>query len=485
MDKLQSEAILKNWEDREQIAQSMIPLIGDLYRKFGVIPQLFKNSLAGNSAREIIGAHDKTQSIATPALRESETIDVLRVLNDLHVSAGPINAGSIDVGRIAIEFRSVKSTLNLQQYIEAQQEKYFSYLPAQPCQDVVLYGFGRIGRIITRLLTSQKIGKALRLRAIVVRGKGSKNDLHKRCELLKFDSIHGPFDGTVEIDEKNNTLIINGYAVKVIVAQSPAEAIYNGLELSDVFTIDSTGAWRDQQGLEQHLAQPCFKKVLLTAPGKGNMKNIVYGINDNTISDQDNIVSAASCTTNAIAPILKVIMDQYGIVKGHIESIHSYTNDQNLIDNYHSKSRRGRSATQNLVLTETGAASAIGKVLPPLEGLLSASSIRVPVPNVSLAIINLDLGKKTTRDELNEYVRDIALHSVLREQIDYSDGTSVVSSDLVGSSYACVFDSKATVVDGHRCVLYCWYDNECGYSHQVIRCLLKMAAIERYPEALS
>ena len=213
------------------------------------------------------------------------------------------------------------------------------------------------------------------------------------------------------------------------------------------------------------------------------MKNIIYGVNHDTLTEDDTVLSAASCTTNAIVPPLKVMNDRFGIVGGHVETVHAYTNDQNLIDNYHAGERRGRSAPLNMVLTETGAAKAVAKVLPGLSGKLTGNAIRVPTPNVSMAILNLNLAKSTTREELNEFMRETALHSTMKKQIDYSNSPEVVSSDFVGSRAACVFDAKATIVNGHHAVLYLWYDNEYGYSCQVYRVLERMAGIryQTYP----
>jgi glyceraldehyde 3-phosphate dehydrogenase len=169
--------------------------------------------------------------------------------------------------------------------------------------------------------------------------------------------------------------------------------------------------------------------------------------------------------------------DEFGIVAGHVETVHAYTNDQNLIDNYHKASRRGRSAPLNMVITETGAAVAVAKVLPQLAGKLTGNAIRVPTPNVSMAILNLTLNRETTIEEVNEFMRRQALHSPLRNQIDYSASPEVVSSDFVGSRHACIFDAKATIVNGIHAVLYLWYDNEYGYSCQVYRILEQMAGI--------
>jgi glyceraldehyde 3-phosphate dehydrogenase len=297
------------------------------------------------------------------------------------------------------------------------------------------------------------------------------------------DSVHGAFQGTLRVDEQNNSLIANGNEIKVIYANAPEEIDYTQYGIEDAMIIDNTGMWRDEAGLSRHLEAKGAAKVLLTAPGKGNMKNIVYGINDDQISADDTILTAASCTTNAIAPVLKVVNDRFGIEKGHVETVHAYTNDQNLIDNYHTGSRRGRSAALNMVLTETGAAKAVVKAIPELEGKLTGNAIRVPIPNVSMAIMNLTLEKATTREELNEFLRDIALHSKLQDQISYTESPDAVSSDFVGSREAGIVDSNATIVNDNHVVLYLWYDNEFGYCCQVGRMVYKMAGIiyQQYP----
>jgi len=322
----------------------------------------------------------------------------------------------------------------------------------------------------------------MQLKAIVVR-PGGEGDLQKRASLFMNDSVHGAFQGTLRVDEQSNSLIANGNEIKVIYANSPEEIDYTQYGIEDAMIIDNTGMWRDEAGLSRHLEAKGAAKVLLTAPGKGNMKNIVYGINDDQISADDTILTAASCTTNAIAPVLKVVNDRFGIVMGHVETVHAYTNDQNLIDNYHTGSRRGRSAALNMVLTETGAAKAVVKAIPELEGKLTGNAIRVPIPNVSMAIMNLTLEKGTTREELNEFLRDIALNSKLQNQISYTESPDAVSSDFVGSREAGIVDSNATIVNGNHVVLYLWYDNEFGYCCQVGRMVYKMAGIiyQQYP----
>nr|WP_152411818.1 glyceraldehyde-3-phosphate dehydrogenase [Moraxella macacae] len=342
--------------------------------------------------------------------------------------------------------------------------------------DVVLYGFGRIGRILARLLMSGAASdKGLQLKAIVVRPAGD-GDLQKRGSLLERDSVHGWFDGSVEIDTENNGMIVNGRFIKVIYASDPSEIDYTAYGLDNVLVIDNTGKWKDEAGLGKHLESKGVKKVLLTAPAKGEIKNIVYGVNHHTIG-KDTLVSAASCTTNAITPILKVLHDTYGIANGHMETIHAFTNDQNLVDNYHKSERRGRAAPLNMVMTSTGAASAVAKAIPELKGKLTGSAIRVPTPNVSLAILNLNFEKAVdSTDKLNAFIKAQADSEQWQQQIDYSDSSEAVSTDFVGSQKVAIFDAKATIATDNRATLYVWYDNEMGYSTQVIRVAEVMAS---------
>jgi glyceraldehyde 3-phosphate dehydrogenase len=350
-------------------------------------------------------------------------------------------------------------------------------------KDVVLYGFGRIGRLVAReLMVRTGKGSQLRFRAIVTRGVIDEKILEKRAALLRNDSVHGDFPGTVSINIKNSALIINGTTVKIISANTPEEIDYTKYGINKALIIDNTGAFRDKVALGKHLKSKGVDKVLLTAPGK-EVPNIVYGVNQHEYSPDDiDIFSAASCTTNAITPILKAMEDSFGVKSGHLETIHAYTNDQNLVDNFHKKYRRGRAAGLNMVITETGAGSAVSKALPSLEGKLTSNAIRVPVPNGSLAILNLELKNKTSLNGLNTILKKYALEGDLVEQIKYELSDELVSSDIVGCSAPSIYDSKATIVrkDGKNIILYIWYDNEYGYSHQVIRLAKYIAKVRRF-----
>lgn len=464
-----------DWKQREALAEAMIPMIGKLYRENNVKVYIYGRPLINRSVIDIMKHHRAVRQVEENELSEFESFPILKAMTELD-----LGTAHIDLGKIAVKYMEAGKPSDVKAWVSDQLSQFVDSKSKQlkEPQDVVLYGFGRIGRLMARLLIEKTGGgDLLRLRAIVVRN-GGKDDLIKRASLLRRDSVHGGFKGTIRVEEETNTLVCNGSEVKVIYANSPAEVDYTEHGIKDAIIVDNTGVWRDSEGLSQHLKCPGVSKVLLTAPGKGDMKNIVFGINNDKIEASDTIISAASCTTNAISPVLKAIMDKFGVKRGHIETVHSYTNDQNLIDNFHKGDRRGRSAPLNMVLTATGAATAVQKAIPELAGKLTGNSIRVPTPNVSMAILNVQLEKATDRDELNNYMREIAIHSVLQQQIDFTNSPEVVSTDFVGSRKACIFDSKATIVDEDSCVLYCWYDNEFGYSCQVMRILEQMSGVE-------
>jgi len=468
---------LGEWIDREALAEAMIPLIGQLYRNNNVVTSIYGRGLINRSVIAILKAHrfarhriaDETE------LSVHDTFQILKTMSEMN-----LGAASVDLGKLVAKYKDAGNGRSLEQFVREELAEVADKRHAATGHkgtDVVLYGFGRIGRLLARILIEKTGGgDGLRLRAIVVR-KGSDNDLVKRASLLRRDSVHGPFDGTITIDEANNTITANGNLIQVIYSNDPASVDYTQYGIENALLVDNTGKWRDAEGLGQHLKCPGVARVVLTAPGKGELKNIVHGINHGDITADDKIISAASCTTNAIVPVLKAVNDQYGIVNGHVETVHSYTNDQNLIDNFHKGSRRGRSAPLNMVITETGAATAAAKALPVLKGKLTGNAIRVPTPNVSMAILNLNLEKATSRDEINEYLRQVAMHSELHKQIDFVNSPEVVSTDFVGSRHAGVVDAEATICSDNRVVLYVWYDNEFGYSCQVVRVMEEMAGV--------
>lgn len=466
----QQDNILENWKVREELAERMIPMIGKLYRDQKVVVTLHGRPLANASKIDIIKSHRFVRQIENIELSIIDSFPVLEAVSKLDLMPT-----QVDLAKLSIKYMQEKKG-SVDEFVAEELKASVGQNGEQEPKDVILYGFGRIGRLLGRLLIERPYGGTLRLKAIVVR-KGKGNDLRKRASLLRRDSVHGPFDGTITVDEENNALIVNGNYIQVIYSGAPDSIDYTQYGINDALVVDNTGIWRDEEGLGLHLKSKGVSKVLLTAPGKGDIKNIVYGVNHNDIEQADTIMSAASCTTNAITPVLKALMDEYGIENGHVETVHSYTNDQNLIDNYHKGSRRGRGAALNMVLTETGAAKAVSKALPELHGKLTGNAIRVPTPNVSMAILNLNLKKEVTKESLNEYMREMALRSNLQEQIDYTASQEVVSSDLVGNPFAGIVDSQATIADGKRCVMYVWYDNEYGYSCQVIKVMKRMSGI--------
>lgn len=469
------EQYLKDWIGQDEAAETMLPLIGRLYRSRGVNTNVYGQSLVNKTVIDILNAHRFAEQVLGSELSILDTFPVLQAIGKLDLSPS-----RIDIGKLTVKYRAQQGKLSLDEFVAkelAAVNNGQGSLLSEP-RDVVLYGFGRIGRLLARVLVEKTGGgDKLRLRAIVVR-KGTDQDLMKRASLLERDSVHGPFNGVLTIDEEENAIIANGNMIRLIYANSPDSIDYTAYGIHDAIVLDNTGLWRDREALGQHLKSKGVSKVILTAPGKGDIPNIVFGINDNQVNAEETIFSAASCTTNAVVPVLKAVNDKFGIVNGHLETCHSYTNDQNLIDNYHKKERRGRAAALNMVITETGAAKASAKALPELAGKLTGNAIRVPVANVSLAVLNLSLKKETSVEELNSYLRDLALHSPLQNQIAFVNSPELVSSDFVGSRHASIVDSLATIVNGDRCVLYVWYDNEFGYTCQVVRLLQKIAGLE-------
>ncbi|MEV0188000.1 glyceraldehyde-3-phosphate dehydrogenase [Kitasatospora purpeofusca] len=469
--------VFTDWKNREEIAESMIPIIGRLHRERDVTVLLYSRSLVNKSVVSILKTHRFARQIAGEELSVTETLPFLQALTTLDL--GP---SQIDLGMLAATYRADSRGLSVEEFTAeavAGATGANKFERRESGRDVVLYGFGRIGRLVARLLIEKAgSGNGLRLRAIVVRGGGDQ-DLVKRASLLRRDSIHGQFQGTITVDEANSTIVANGTAIKVIYANDPSEIDYTVHGIRDAILIDNTGKWRDREGLSNHL-RPGIEKVVLTAPGKGDVPNIVHGVNHDTIKPDEQVISCASCTTNAIVPPLKAMDDEFGVLRGHVETVHSFTNDQNLLDNYHKADRRGRSAPLNMVITETGAASAVAKALPDLKAKITGSSIRVPVPDVSIAILNLQLSRETDREEVLDYLRNVSLTSSLKRQIDFTTAPDAVSNDFIGSRHASIVDAGATKVEGDNAILYLWYDNEFGYSCQVIRVVQHVSGVE-YP----
>ncbi len=463
------ESELTDWIRQEKQAIELTKVVGELWLDRSIELIIFRRKIFDNSVSEILNDHLYAQRYTGLPITIDVTVRLAKA-----IAAQQMPPARIDLGRLGSEW--VKEGANYadeEAFIKAKltgivDNTEFSLKP----KDVVLYGFGRIGRLAARVLIAEAgKGEQLRLKAIVTR-ENSPEDILKRASLLRKDSVHGKMHGTIVDDLENSALIINGHVVKMIYSNAPGTVDFTEYGIEDALLIDNTGVWRDRAGLEKHLNSKGISQVLLTAPGKGDIPNIVHGVNHESFAiGGDTVYSAASCTTNAITPVLKVLEEKLGIERGHIETVHSYTNDQNLLDNYHKKYRRGKSAAMNMVITETGAASAIKKVLPNLTKDITGNAVRVPTPNVSLAILNLTLKNNATAEEVNEVLRQASLQGDLCEQIDYSISNELVSTDIIGNPHATVIDGPATIGsnDGKSVVVYAWYDNEFGYTRQVVR----------------
>lgn len=464
--------------DRRRATVEFIKIVSDLWYDKSIEIVLFRNQLIDRNVSEILHLHEYAGEFVQKPISVFDSVEIAKAIRQLDLPPA-----KLDIGKLTYEYhmedQKYSTALNFVVNKLHTAERNGSIEP----KDVILYGFGRIGRLVAReLMTKTGKGSQLRLRAIVTRGQIDETVLEKRASLLRNDSVHGYFSGTVTADLKNEALTINGTTVKVISANNPEDIDYTSYGIENALVIDNTGAFRDKKALSRHLKAKGVSKVLLTAPGK-EIPNIVHGVNHLEYHpDKTDIFSAASCTTNAITPVLKVMEDSFGIINGHLETIHAYTNDQNLVDNFHKKYRRGRAAGLNMVITETGAGKAVSKALPTLEGKLTSNAIRVPVPNGSLAILNLELDQKTTLAGINSAIKKYALEGNLVEQIKYEMSDELVSTDIVGISAPSIYDSKATIVraDGKNVILYVWYDNEYGYSHQVIRLAKYISKVRRY-----
>ncbi len=464
--------------DRRRAAVEFIKIVSDLWYDKSIELVLFRNQLIDRNVSDILNLHEYAGEFVQKPISIFDSVEIAHAIKTLDFPSA-----KLDIGKLTYEYHlEDENSANATAFVSAKLKEARKVEQVIP-KDVVLYGFGRIGRLLAReLMARTGKGSQLRLRAIVTRGKIDATVLEKRASLLKNDSVHGDFSGIVSVNTKKDCLVINGTTVHMISADNPEEIDYTQYGIEDALIIDNTGAFRDEEALKRHLSAKGAAKVLLTAPGKG-VPNVVHGVNHLEYNpDEVDIFSAASCTTNAITPVLKAMDDSLGVVHGHLETIHAYTNDQNLVDNMHKKYRRGRAAALNMVITETGAGKAVSKALPVFEGKLTSNAIRVPVPNGSLAILNLEVENPTSKEGVNAIMKKYALEGSLVEQIKYSLDNELVSSDIVGSAQPSIYDSKATIVteDGKKVILYVWYDNEYGYSHQVIRLAKYIAKVRRY-----
>ena len=466
---------LKNWIDNEKIAANLLNLIGQLMYDKGIEIVLFRQNILDVGVTELMRLLSYAENVIERKIELETALILAQEITDMELPPS-----KLDLGLLTAEFHEDNST-NHRLFLETKLQKVLNSNSNFSPRDVVLFGFGRIGRLAARELIRQAgKGQQMRLKAIVVRNI-TDEQIMKRANLLRNDSVHGSFKGIVDVDLEKRIIIVNGQIIHLIDGSNPDSIDYEKYGINNALLIDNTGVFKSKEALSCHLKSKGIKKVLLTAPGT-EIPNIVYGINNKEVDvDKTDIFSAASCTTNCIAPILKIVNDKYEIVNGHLETVHSYTNDQNLLDNMHKKPRRGRSAAINMVITTTGAGNAVTKVIPSLEGKLTANAVRVPTANVSLAIMRLKIKEKTNLEEVNNLIREAALKGNLVNQINYQIDPDLVSTDIVGNSCCSVFDSPATIVtkEGYDIVLYVWYDNEFGYTKQVIRLAKQISKVRR------
>ena len=467
---------LNNWVNKEKLAVNLLNSVGTLMYDKGIEIVLFRNQLLEIGVSELMNLFAYANNIIG---RKTDIETATLIAEKIQMMALP--PSKLDIGLLTAEFIE-NNKENLDDFLKEKLKNITNNKSElHKAKDVVLYGFGRIGRLAARELIKQAgKGQQLRLKAIVVRNLSSEQII-KRADLLRSDSVHGSFKGVVEVNTENSSMIVNGQMIKFIEGSDPEKIDYTNYSINNALLIDNTGAFTTKETLSKHLKAKGVSKVLLTAPGK-EIPNIVYGVNSKNLDiKNNNIFSAASCTTNCIAPILYIIENKFKIAKGHLETVHSYTNDQNLLDNMHKKPRRGRSAAINMVITSTGAGNAVTKVIPSLNGKLSANAVRVPTPNVSLAILKLNLEKNTSLEEINSTINDASIKGNLVNQIDYQIDPELVSTDIIGNSCCAVFDSNATIVteEGKDIVVYVWYDNEFGYTKQVIRLAKQIAKVRR------
>jgi glyceraldehyde 3-phosphate dehydrogenase len=321
-------------------------------------------------------------------------------------------------------------------------------------------GFGRIGRNVLRAMTQKQVER--------VRAINDLTDTHTLAHLLKWDSIHGKFDG--EIGSDNENIVVRGHKIKILKERDPGALPWKDLAVDVV--LESTGFFTSRDKAELHIGKAGAKRVLISAPAKNPDATICMGINDEIYdASKHTIVSNASCTTNCLAPLAKVLNDNFGVEHGFMSTIHSYTNDQRILDFPHEDLRRARAAALSIIPSSTGAAKAIGEVIPELKGKLNGGAFRVPTPDGSVTDFTAVLAKDTTADAVNAAFKTAAGEKNYQGILEYTE-EPLVSRDIVGNPYSCIFDSKLTLTLGNRFVkVVGWYDNEWGYSNRCVQML--------------
>ena len=318
--------------------------------------------------------------------------------------------------------------------------------------NIAINGFGRIGRLTLRML----VGKP----NVNIVAINDLTDVNTLAHLFKWDSVHGKFQGEIEV--RDGKLVVNGDVINVYSERDPANLPWASLNVDTV--VESTGVFRDRDGAGKHITAGA-KRVVISAPAKGDITTVVLGVNDDVLDKGDNIISNASCTTNCLAPMVKVLDDKFGVEKGYITTIHAYTADQRIQDAPHSDLRRARAAAVSMIPTTTGAAAAVGKVLPHLQGKLDGKAVRVPTPDGSLTDLTAILSKEVTAEEINAAMKEAA-EGELKGILEYSTDP-LVSIDIVGNTHSCIFDSDLTSANGTMVKILGWYDNEAGYAARV------------------
>jgi glyceraldehyde 3-phosphate dehydrogenase len=326
---------------------------------------------------------------------------------------------------------------------------------------VGINGFGRIGRLVFR--------RCMELGNVEFVGINDLTDAKTLAHLLKYDSVHGKFNGTVEVD--GNDLIVNGEKIKITAEKDPSKLNWGALATDVV--IESTGVFATKEACMAHINAGA-KKVILTVPAKGDIDaTVVLGVNDSVLTGKEQVVSNASCTTNCLAPMVKVLNDKFGVEKGYMTTVHSYTNDQRVLDLPHKDLRRARSAAVSIIPTTTGAAKTVGKVIPELKGKLDGFSLRVPTPDGSITDFVAILKKEATIEEVNAAMKEAA-NTSLKGVMEYTEDP-IVSADIIHNSHSCIFDSLSTMTNGTLVKVVGWYDNEWGYSCRVVDLLFKIS----------
>ena len=327
--------------------------------------------------------------------------------------------------------------------------------------NVAINGFGRIGRLAFKTLLQKE--------NITVTAINDLTDPATLAHLLKYDSVHGKFDGTVAVD--GNSLVVNGKKIQIFAEREPKNLPWGELNIDVV--LESTGFFVDKEGASGHITAGA-KKVVISAPAKGNIPTVVLGVNEEILTGEEEIVSNASCTTNCLAPMAKVLDDAFGIEKGYISTVHAYTSDQRLQDSPHKDLRRARAAAYSIVPTTTGAAKAVGLVLPHLSGKLDGVAMRVPIPDGSLTDLTVILNKEVTKEEINAAMKKAA-EGPMKGILEYTEDP-IVSIDIVGNSHSCIFDAGLTSASGTLVKVVGWYDNEAGYSNRAADLIEKLGS---------